>query len=237
MSRADSPPRETAAGRTGPSSRPRRLSRAQRHQQIRDTAASQALRGGLQQLTHRGIASALGVTHALVAHYEPDMEALRAHVCGALLQEEFEYLQQHLEAVSDPVEGARTLIRLMSSPERSAHAAVWLDGWSLGRRHADMATVMRAMMQSWQELVSGLVSRGVASGAFANVDARACAWEAIALLDGLNAHMLVGYGRRGEYTERIAVPWEARLGLAPGTLSAPSHTSAHHDQQGDRRRP
>ncbi|KMK73566.1 hypothetical protein ACJ65_04730 [Kocuria rhizophila] len=216
---------------TDPVAPRRRLSRAQRHQQIRDTAASQALRVGIQQLTHRGIASAVGVTHALVVHYEPDMEALRAHVCGALLQEEFEHTKQHLEGVSDPVHGARTLIGLMSSPERAAHAAVWLDGWSLGRRHAGTAAVMRTMMRCWQELVSELVSRGVASGAFADVDARACAWEAIALLDGLNAHMLVGYGHRGEYAERIAVPWEARLGLAPGTLSAPSHTPDHHDQQ------
>ena len=227
MSRADSAANCTEPEGPDPGSPRRRLGRAQRHQQIRDAAASQALRVGLQQLTHRGIASELGVTHALVVHYEPDMAALRAHVCHALLQEEFLQTSRCLEGIADAVDGVRTLIGLMSSPRRAAHAAIWLDGWSLGRHHPGTAEVVRTMMRRWEDLVSGLVSRGVSSGEFADVDARACAWEAIALLDGLNAHMLVGYGHRSEYVERIAVPWEARLGLAPGTLSP----SREHDNK------
>ncbi|GEC98299.1 transcriptional regulator [Kocuria varians] len=207
----------------------RRLSSEQRREQILNTAEAQVLRSGLQHLTHRGIASELGVTHALVVHYEPDMGALRARVCESLLLAEYDETCARLASVPDAVAGVRELIALMSRPGREEMAAVWLDGWSLGRRHGPTAEVMRQMMDRWQGFVAELVSRGIAAGEFADVDAQACAWEAIALLDGLNAHTLVGYGDRSHYTERVAAPMEARLGLPHGTLALQNstHYAAH----------
>ena len=206
---------EGVAGTSGPR---RRLSRTDRLEEIRAVARTQALRAGLQQLTHRSIAAELGVTHALVVHYEPDIESLRARTCEALLAGEFAEVVDALDADADPVIRLGRVIGLMSSPGREEFAGVWLDGWSLGRRDAGAAQVVRSMMDRWQDLVAGLVSRGIDSGAFADVDPQECAWEIIALLDGLSAHTLVGYGDPQHYSARVAAPVEARLGMAPGTL-------------------
>lgn len=206
-------------GSGGPGSR-RRLNREERLEEIRAVAQAQALSSGLQQLTHRSIAAELGVTHALVVHYEPDIESLRARTCEALLMGEFDEVVGTLNGDADPVSNLSRVIGLMSRPGREDFAGVWLDGWSLGRRDAAAARAVRALMDRWQGLVANMLSRGTGAGVFADVDPQECAWEIIALLDGLSAHTLVGYGDPQHYSARVAAPVEARLGLARGTLNA-----------------
>lgn len=205
----------------------RRLSPHQRRQAIWTAARDVVLSDGLQNLTHRSVAGRLRVTHALVVHYEPDIEALRVRVCAALLTEEFGQTRDRLAMHESAVSQLAELVRLLSRTGREDLAGVWLDAWSLGRRSPVLAGTVRGLMDSWQALVTGIVAAGRARDEFEISDPEACAWELIALLDGLNAHTMVSYGDPADYRFRIAALLEARLKLPPGTLntSAPSSTT------------
>lgn len=197
----------------------RRMSPARRREAIAATACQLALTEGLQNLTHRNIAAQLGVTHALVVHYEPSIESLRLRVYQELLRAEFETVESHVAGYPDAVHKLSEVIRLMSRPGREDYAGVWLDGWSLGRRHQETADTVRAMMDRWQAMVAAILELGTSEGVFDVPDADSCAWEIIALLDGFNAHTVVGYRDREQYRARIAAPIEARVNVAPGTLN------------------
>lgn len=215
--------RPAAAAPRTPSGGPRRtrLSRAQRAEQIRAAALELALAEGLPNLTHRSLAAHLAVTHGLIAHYEPDIDALRAHAYTALIDAEFEAAAAPALAAPTATAGLAILIDRMSVSGREAHAALWLDGWTMGRADATMAASVRTAMDAWQDMVESLLTRGRDAGEFAVVDPAGAAWEFIALLDGLNAHLLVAYPGPGTYRERIATAFEHRLHLAPGTLGSP----------------
>ena len=197
----------------------RRLPPEKRRKAIAVTAQQLALTEGLQNLTHRNIAARLGVTHALVVHYEPSIESLRLRVYQDLLQAEFVTLTSHVARYPTAVHKLSELIRLTSRPGREDYAGVWLDGWSLGRRHPETADAVRLMMDRWQAMVAAILEQGNSHGDFDVPGADGCAWEIIALLDGFNAHTIVGYRDPGQYRERIAAPIEARLNMIPGTLT------------------
>lgn len=214
----------------------RRLSPEERREAITAAACQLALREGLQNLTHRNIAAQLGVTHALVVHYEPDIEQLRTRIYEVLLQQELDDVRSMVDQHTGSLPKLVELIRLMSRPGREEFAGVWLDGWSIGRRHEQTAAVVRTMMDRWQDMVSRILNHGIADREFTLSDPDDCAWEIIALLDGFNAHTIVGYRNLGHYRMRIAAPIEARLSLQPGTLLGTAPTgqtdSANSSQSG-----
>lgn len=196
----------------------RRMPPEERREAIAATARDLALTEGLQNLTHRNIAAKLGVTHALVVHYEPSIESLRLRVYQDLLQTEFMTVDSQVARHPKAMHKLSELIRVTSRPGREDFAGVWLDGWSLGRRHPETAEAVRHMMDRWQAMVAAILEQGESDGEFNVPGADSCAWEIIALLDGFNAHTIVGYRDPGQYRERVAAPIEARLNVAPGTL-------------------
>lgn len=211
--------KKTAEGGGATAGVRRRLSPEKRREAIAVTAQQLALTDGLQNLTHRNIAAKLGVTHALVVHYEPSIESLRLRVYQDLLQTEFMTVTSQVARYPRAVHKLSELIRLTSRPGREDYAGVWLDGWSLGRRHPETAHAVRHMMDRWQAMVAAILEQGTSDGDFDVPGADSCAWEIIALLDGFNAHTIVGYRDPGQYRERISAPIEARLNMTPGTLT------------------
>lgn len=191
---------------------------ADRLKQIREAAQSLAVEQGLHALTHRSLARSLGVSHSLVVHYVPELASLRAQTYGDLIRTELEEVQESIEGRGSALSKLAHLIDLLSVTGREDAAAVWLDGWSIGRLDDAMAQVVRQSMAEWQRFLEQIIEAGVAEGDFHVEDVSGCAWELIALLDGLNAHMLVRFGNQEDYRLRIASPIEARLSLPEGAL-------------------
>lgn len=201
-----------------PPARRVRQSAAQRRASIDAAARALALTDGLQNLTHRSIAKHLGITHTLVVHHAPDVGEVRVRACGALLDEEY----AAMEALAAPHHGAvarlSALIHALGRPGREEHAGVWFDGWSIGRRDEKMAQTVRDAMDAWQGFITRILTDGIRRGEFSVEDPQACAWEFIALLDGLNAHTLVAYGDPADYPARLAAPLAGRLSIPAASL-------------------
>lgn len=208
--------------RDAPSAVPkrRRRSAAERRSSIDAAARDLALADGLQNITHRSIAGHLGITHTLVVHHAPDMGALRIRACEALLCEEYDAMDALASPHPSAIAQLSVLIRALGRTGREDYAGVWLDAWSIGRRDPSMARTVRSAMDAWQALIAAILTVGAENEEFSVDDPGACAWEFIALLDGLNAHTLVAYGDPADYPARLAAPLAARLSLPTEALTA-----------------
>lgn len=201
-----------------PARKPSRKSPAVRSQEIRDAACSLARDGGLNALTLRAIAAEAGVSSGLVAHYQPAMDDLIAATFTTVVQAELREISQRAAAEPTATDSLRHVIATVLEPHRGDVTVVWLDAWSMGRRVDAVAAAARAEMEAWQDLIRGLLERGVDTGEFVTDDPDAVAWHLVGMIDGLNAQSLVRYRDAGARARLIGHAIEHALGLPAGAL-------------------
>lgn len=196
-----------------------RKSPAERAREISDAARDLALEQGLAAVTLRGVAGRVGVTPALVAHYEPSMDALVADAFTSVVAAELEELERFLAPLPTPTARLAALLGTLLDGTRDDVTLVWVEAWALGRRNEELAASVRAQMDAWQAVVQGIVAAGVASGEFSTVDAASVAWQLLGMIDGLNAQALVRWGDAGARGSLIGHAVEGMLGLDRGGLA------------------
>jgi AcrR family transcriptional regulator len=203
-----------------PRRRAARKSAAERAGEIRDASQQIARDEGLPALTLRSVAARVGVAPALVAHYEPSMDALVAASFASVAQEEIDEVAQLIAAQPTPTARLRALITTLLEPSRDDVTTVWADAYSLGRTNGPLAREVRTLMDAWQEVVTDVVLDGVASGEFSTDDPTAVAWQFLGMIDGVNSHALVHYGGAGDRGRLVCRAMENELGLARGALTS-----------------
>ena len=187
--------------------------------EIRDAAQAIALEGGLNAVTLRSIATRVGVTPALVAHYEPNMDALLASTFTSVVRSELAEVSERLADEPTPTDALRQLITTLLEPARQETTAIWLDAWSLGRRNDVISDAVRLEMDAWQDFVVAIVQAGIDSGEFATTEPDAVAWQLVGMIDGLNAQSLVRYRDSQSRSRLLSHAMEQGLGLATGRLT------------------
>ena len=200
-------------------SRAKRKSGPERAAEIARTAREIARYDGLDAITLRAIAARVGVTPALVSHYEPSTEGLVATTFGAIAGAELAEINRELSALPSSVEALRALIDTLLGPDRSTVTTVWLDAWSVGRRNLALAREVGVQMDAWQAFLVALLNRGSARGEFAVADSGALAWQLLAIIDGINAHAVVRYGDARGQRDLVRTVAEHELGLPAGALA------------------
>jgi AcrR family transcriptional regulator len=199
--------------------RAERKAPAVRAAEIRDAACAIALEGGLNAVTQRSVATRVGVAPALVAHYEPSMEALLAATFTEIVHSELEEVAASLSSEPTPTAALRQLINTLLEPERQETTAIWLDAWSLGRRNEVISDAVRVEMDAWQDFVVGLVQAGIDSGEFTTREPDAVAWQLVGMIDGLNAQSVVRYRDAQSRSRLLSHAMEQGLGMATGQLT------------------
>ncbi|TFC18147.1 TetR family transcriptional regulator [Cryobacterium algoritolerans] len=203
----------------------RRKSPADRAAEVAAAAREIALADGLAGITLRGVAARIGVTPALVSHYQPSMDVLVADTFAAIVAAEIGEVAEELASCARQVAALGALIDSLLGPDRSPVTALWLDAWSFGRRNTALAIEVGVQMDAWQAFVSGLLRSGVAAGEFTVDDPDAVAWQLLGIIDGLNAHAVVRYGHAGSLRGLVRTVAEHELGLASGALGTTTTTS------------
>lgn len=202
----------------------RRKPPVERAAEIARAAREIARDEGLSAITLRAVASRIGVTPALVSHYQPSMDTLVARTFAEIVAAEIGEVAEELSPCETSLAALQTLINTLLGPERSAVTAVWLDAWSLGRRHAALAVEVGVQMDAWQAFLSDLLKNGCARSEFTAIDPDVVAWQLLAIIDGLNAHAIVRYGHAARLRGLVRTVAEHELGLPPGSLG-PVHDS------------
>lgn len=196
-----------------------RMSPEQRHHQIQTAAQEIAITHGLNEVTTRALASAVGSTPGLISHYVSSMDALRADVFTQAVADELETISNQTASASDAVAAMSVLAETLFSEDRDPTTGIWLDGWSLGRKLSVVAEAVREQMHAWQLFVVALINQGRTEGLFDVDDIDASAWRIISLIDGLNAHSLVQYRTPQGRSLLLAQAIENELFLPRGTLT------------------
>jgi len=197
-----------------------RKSPAERAAEIADAARAIALEHGLYAVTLRSIAARVDVAPALVAHYEPNMDALVAATFGSIVSAELEEVGELVAALPTPRERLALLLETLLDGTRDDVTVVWVEAWALGRRNEALAATVRDEMDDWRNFVQGIVEAGIAAGEFETDDAASVAWQLLGMIDGLNAHALVRWEDATDRGSRIGHAVEGMLGLRRGVLSA-----------------
>jgi len=202
--------------------RNRRKTPAERAGEIALAARQIALTEGLAAITVRAVAARVGVTPALVAHYEPSMNVLVATTFDAIVAAEIDEVAAELAECPTSVQALGVLIDTLLGPERSEVTAIWLDAWSLGRRNPALAAGVGRQMDAWQGFLVALLHEGASRDEFVVGDAPALAWQLLGIIDGLTAHATVRYGDARTQRPLLRTIVEHELALPAGALTPAS---------------
>ncbi|KJL49056.1 HTH-type transcriptional regulator BetI [Microbacterium hydrocarbonoxydans] len=165
----------------------KRLPPAERERSIVDGAMALAHESGIEALTVRAVASRVGVTPALIAHYRPVMDEFVAEVFGEIVAAEREEVLGGFELTGDLRENLQRLIETLLDDTREDVALVWVQSWSLGARNEALGQRVRHEMDLWQSGLEDVIRRASAG----TVDPEPAAWLLLAMVDGMSAHSLV----------------------------------------------
>ena len=105
----------------------------------------------------------------------------------------------------------------------SAGLIGWLGSWTpKPKRPTPIIERVRAAMDAWRALIAEEVSRGMAAGVIPAGDAEPLAWHLLAMIDGLGAHGLVGWGAGIDPVSPVLRAAAGLLGVEVGAFSPDS---------------
>lgn len=166
---------------------------------------------GLHAVTTSAVAERLQVPAR--ALQDADQEALQADAFVRIVAAELAEVKRMVLAHPSATQQMRALLATLAEPSRAEVDAVWVESWSLGRRRAALGAAVAAEEAAWHDFVAAIVRRGVRAGDFPAVDPDEVAAQLLAIIDGVNAHALVGRRfvvDRGRLLRAVA---RAELGL------------------------
>jgi AcrR family transcriptional regulator len=191
----------------------------ERRTEIVQAASVLALAEGLESLTLRRVADALGVVPGLVNHYFRSVEDLVAEAFGAAAYGETSAVFIAVDEEGTPLQRMRALIGLLVTQDRDDISLLWLDAWQASRQRPALHAEVSRQMLVWQQRVADLISSGVADGVFRSDDPPAAATRIMAVVDGLSVHAAMRSPVDYDVVRQMVIDsTETELGLRPGEL-------------------
>lgn len=172
------------------------MSPEQRDRSILEGAIALARESGLESLSVRAVATRVGVTPALVAHYRPGMDSFVADVFGMIVAAEREEVLAGLAPGSSLRANLLRVIETLLDASRDDVTLIWVQAWALGTRNDALAARVRQEMDDWQSALEGIFASAAATGEISAARADTAAWLLLAMVDGMNAHSLVKWAPR-----------------------------------------
>ncbi|MER5991586.1 TetR family transcriptional regulator C-terminal domain-containing protein [Streptomyces viridosporus] len=190
------------------------------------------LRAAVEQIEMRGVAafrvsdvaSALGVSNALVLYHFSTKEKLVAAAFAHAAEGDLAHLRKLLGRRTTALRRLRSAVRWYAPTGRAEGWRLWIEGWAVALREPALREVTRDLDRRWKAALTEVIAQGVAAGEFRCPDPAASALRLTALLDGL-AVQLTSYD--GAVPRTRAREWadEAlarELGLDRKALKAPA---------------
>ncbi|MGB8361740.1 MAG: TetR/AcrR family transcriptional regulator [Acidimicrobiia bacterium] len=172
------------------------MTESRRHDILSATVTAIAERG-LCETRIADVADIVGVSPALVLYYFPTK--------AALLAESLIYLDRlFYESVAEKLEDAGTaedklIVLIEESCPRPTMAGelpdswvLWPATWEMSRLDPSLAAARARLDEAWRAQIATIVEVGMATGEFAEVDARDFSLQLAAMLDGLAIEAMLG---------------------------------------------
>ncbi|MFJ6701583.1 MULTISPECIES: TetR/AcrR family transcriptional regulator [unclassified Streptomyces] len=151
------------------------------------------LRAAIEQIEARGVAavriadvaSALGVSNALVLYHFSTKEKLVAAAFAYAAEDDLAHLRKLLGRRTSASRRLRAAVRWYAPTGQAKGWRLWIEGWAVALREPALRDVAKQLDQQWKAAIAEVVAEGVAAGEFRCPDPAAAALRLTALLDGL----------------------------------------------------
>jgi AcrR family transcriptional regulator len=174
-----------------------------RREEILRVTLDQVIERGLADTRVADVASALGVSTALVFYHFETKDRLLSEAFSYAAQRDLERLAA---IVASPVGAWQRLSRILAlySPGPSATPSwpLWIEAWAAALRSPPLQQVSRRLDMHWKNTVADVIAEGAASGEFRCDDPGGAAWRITALVDGLAVQSTVHKGLVSRATMR-----------------------------------
>ncbi|MEU9986508.1 TetR family transcriptional regulator C-terminal domain-containing protein [Streptomyces sp. NPDC048045] len=201
-----------------------RLSVAERREELLRAAIGQIEVRGVAAVRIADVASALGVSNALVLYHFSTKEKLVAAAFARAAEDDLAHLRGLLGRRTSALRRLRAAVRWYAPTGQAKGWRLWIEGWAAALREPALREVTRDLDRQWKAAITEVIAEGVAASEFVCADAAAAALRLTALLDGL-AVQLTSYP--GAVPRSRAQAWvddalARELGLEREALTAPT---------------
>ncbi|WP_079039257.1 TetR/AcrR family transcriptional regulator [Streptomyces sp. Root431] len=162
-----------------------RLSVAERREDLLRAAVEQIEARGVTAVRISDVASALGVSNALVLYHFSTKEQLVAAAFSHAAEGDLARLRQLLGRRSTAVRRLRAAVRWYAPTGQAKGWRLWIEGWAASLRDPELRAVAASLDREWKAALARVIAEGVAAGEFRCPDPTAAAWRLTAFLDGL----------------------------------------------------
>ncbi|WP_198944237.1 TetR/AcrR family transcriptional regulator [Streptomyces sp. CB03234] len=211
-----------------------RLSVAERREELLRAAVAQIEARGVAAVRIADVASALGVSNALVLYHFSTKEKLVAAAFAYAAEGDLAHLRRLLGRRTTATRRLRAAVHWYAPTGRAKGWRLWIEGWAAALREPALRDVAQDLDRQWKAALTEVLAEGAAAGEFRCEDPEAAAWRLTAFLDGLAVQM-TAYAASFSRAAMLAWADEAltrELGhpavppAAPGTSNARDTPSA-----------
>ncbi|MEU2062942.1 TetR/AcrR family transcriptional regulator [Streptomyces sp. NPDC013455] len=169
-----------------------RLSVAERREELLRAAIEQIEARGVAAVRIADVASALGVSNALVLYHFSTKEKLVAAAFAYAAEGDLTHLRRVLGRRTTALRRLRAAVRWYAPTGPAKGWRLWIEGWAVALREPALREVGRELDTQWKAAIAEVIAEGVAAGEFGCADPSGAALRLTALLDGL-AVQLISY--------------------------------------------
>nr|WP_222108474.1 TetR family transcriptional regulator C-terminal domain-containing protein [Streptomyces cupreus] len=180
------------------------MSVAERREELLRAAIEQIEARGVAAVRIADVASALGVSNALVLYHFSTKEKLVAAAFAYAAEDDLAHLRKLLGRRTTALRRLRAAVRWYAPTGQAKGWRLWIEGWAAALREPALREVTQALDTEWKAAIAEVIAEGVAAGEFHCPDPVGAALRLTALLDGL-AVQLTSY--RGALSRARAQEW------------------------------
>lgn len=199
-----------------------RLSVAERREELLRAAIGQIEARGVAAVRIADVASALGVSNALVLYHFSTKEKLVAAAFTFAAEDDLGHLRKLLGRRTTALRRLRSAVRWYAPTGPAKGWRLWIEGWAAALRESALQEVTRDLDKQWKAAIAEVIAEGVAAGEFRCPDPHGAALRLTALLDGLAVQLTsyAGAVSRARAQEWVDEALARELGLERASLTA-----------------
>ncbi|WP_246113335.1 TetR/AcrR family transcriptional regulator [Streptomyces montanus] len=196
---------------------------AERREELLRSAIEQIEARGVTSVRIADVATALGVSNALVLYHFSTKEKLVAAAFGYAAEGDLAHLRKLLGRRTTALRRLRAAVRWYAPTGQAKGWRLWIEGWAAALREPALRDVTRGLDSQWKAAIAEVIAEGVAAGEFRCPDPMGTALRLTALLDGLAVQMTAYEGTvsRARTQEWVDEALARELGVEREALTAP----------------